>query len=139
MMACKSAGQSGYRRRIIARRCDPDACATRDISVFRSRRARAARIKIKIICRLSEHPLQASDARRCDIAGMKRRDFIALISAALACPSVALAEEAARVYRIYWLSTQAQPDPFLEGFREGLRARGYVEGRNVVLEKHYAI
>jgi putative ABC transport system substrate-binding protein len=36
-------------------------------------------------------------------------------------------------------STQSQPDPFLDGFREGLRARGYVEGKNVALELHYAI
>jgi putative ABC transport system substrate-binding protein len=70
---------------------------------------------------------------------MKRRDFIALVGAALACPAAALAQVSARVYRIYWLSTQAQPDPFLDGFREGLRARGYVEGKNVVLELHYAI
>lgn len=70
---------------------------------------------------------------------MNRRDFIATIGAALVCPAIARADEATRVYRIYWLSTQAQPDPFLEGFREGLRARGYVEGRNVVLELHYAI
>ena len=70
---------------------------------------------------------------------MKRRDFIALVGAALACPATALAQVSARVYRIYWLSTQAQPDPVLDGFREGLRARGYVEGKNVVLELHYAI
>ena len=70
---------------------------------------------------------------------MNRRDFIAFIGAAIACPATAFAEGPARAYRIYWLSTQAQPDPFLEGFREGLRARGYVEGKNVVLELHYAI
>jgi putative tryptophan/tyrosine transport system substrate-binding protein len=70
---------------------------------------------------------------------MNRRDFITLIGAALAAPAIARAEESPRVFRIYWLSTQAQPDPFLEGFREGLRARGYIEGRNVVLDKHYAI
>src|SRR5262245_56701526 len=70
---------------------------------------------------------------------MNRRDFIAFLGAALAAPAIARAEPSQRVYRIYWLSTQAQPDPFLEGFREGLRARGYVEGRNLVLELHYAI
>lgn len=70
---------------------------------------------------------------------MNRRDFIALIGAALATPAIARAQELPRIYRIYWLSTQAQPDPFLEGFREGLRARGYFEDRNLVLELHYAI
>ena len=43
-----------------------------------------------------------------------------------------------RVYRIFWVSTQSQPDPFLDGFREGLRARGYVEGKNLAFELHYA-
>ena len=57
----------------------------------------------------------------------------------MAWPAAALAQDSTRVYRIYWLSTQSQPDPFLDGFREGLRARGYVEGKNVVLELHYAI
>jgi putative tryptophan/tyrosine transport system substrate-binding protein len=70
---------------------------------------------------------------------MKRRDFIAFIGAAMACPAAALAQDSTRVYRIFWLSTQSQPDPFLDGFREGLRARGYIEGKNVVLELHYAI
>ena len=57
----------------------------------------------------------------------------------MAWPVAAFAHDSTRVYRIYWLSTQSQPDPFLDGFREGLRARGYVEGKNVVLELHYAI
>jgi len=70
---------------------------------------------------------------------MRRRDFIALIGAAMACPAAAFAQDSMRVYRIFWLSTQAQPDPFLDGFREGLRARGYIEGKNVALELHYAI
>ena len=57
----------------------------------------------------------------------------------MAWPVAAFAHDSTRVYRIYWLSTQSQPDPVLDGFREGLRARGYVEGKNVVLELHYAI
>ena len=56
----------------------------------------------------------------------------------MAWPAAALAQDPAKVYRIFWVSTQSQPDPFLDGFREGLRARGYVEGKNVVLELHYA-
>jgi len=53
-------------------------------------------------------------------------------------PRVARAQQATRVYRIFWVSTESQPDPFLDGFREGLRERGYVEGKNVVFELHYA-
>ena len=47
-------------------------------------------------------------------------------------------QDSTRVYRIFWVSTDSQPDPFLAGFREGLRARGYVEGKNLAFELHYA-
>ena len=53
-------------------------------------------------------------------------------------PLIARAEEARRLYRIFWVSTETEPDPFLEGFREGLRALGYVEGKTVAFETHYA-
>jgi putative ABC transport system substrate-binding protein len=69
---------------------------------------------------------------------MRRRDFITLAAGALAWPIAARAQEAARVHRILWLSTASGPDPFLDGFREGLRALGYVEGKNIVLQTHYA-
>jgi putative ABC transport system substrate-binding protein len=69
---------------------------------------------------------------------MKRREFIALLGAGMAWPVVTRAQDSTRVYRIFWVSTQSQPDPFLDGFREGLRARGYVEGKNLAFELHYA-
>jgi putative ABC transport system substrate-binding protein len=69
---------------------------------------------------------------------MRRRDFIALAAGALAWPIAARAAETSRVHRILWLSTASGPDPFLDGFREGLRAQGYIEGKNVVLQSHYA-
>ena len=53
-------------------------------------------------------------------------------------PRVARAQRPKKVYRIFWVSTESQPDPFLDGFREGLRERGYVEGKDVVFELHYA-
>ena len=69
---------------------------------------------------------------------MRRRDFIALAAGAMTWPCVARAQQPAKVYRIFWVSTEPQPDPFLEGFREGLRQRGYAEGKDVVFELHYA-
>src|SRR4051812_14687770 len=72
------------------------------------------------------------------LAGMRRRDFIALLGAAMAWPAAARAKDSTRVYRIFWVSTQSLPDPFLEGFREGMRARGYVEGKNLAFDLHYA-
>src|SRR5438067_9750856 len=69
---------------------------------------------------------------------MRRRDFITLLgSAAAAWPPVAVAQQQLKTYRILWLSTGSDPDPFLDGFREGLRERGYVEGKNVVLGLRY--
>lgn len=71
-------------------------------------------------------------------AQMRRRDFIGLVGGAVAWPLVVRAQEARRIYRIFWVSTESQPDPFLDGFREGLRALGYVEGENIAFETHYA-
>ena len=69
---------------------------------------------------------------------MRRRDFIALICVAVMYPRTTRAQQPTKLYRIFWVSTGSQPDPFLDGFREGLRERGYVEGKNVVFELHYA-
>src|SRR5215468_10703520 len=68
---------------------------------------------------------------------MRRRDFIALAFGAVT-PLAAHAQQPTKVYRIFWVSTLSQPDPFLDGFREGLRERGYIEGKNVVFDLHYA-
>src|SRR5436190_18977592 len=70
---------------------------------------------------------------------MRRRDFIRLGgSAAAVWPLVARAQQPTKIHRIFWVSTESQPDPFLDGFREGLRARGYVDGKDVAFELHYA-
>jgi putative tryptophan/tyrosine transport system substrate-binding protein len=70
---------------------------------------------------------------------MRRRTFITVLGgAAVALPLAARAQQPTKIHRIFWASTESQPDPFVEGFREGLRERGYVEGRNVVLELRYA-
>jgi putative ABC transport system substrate-binding protein len=69
---------------------------------------------------------------------MRRRDFIALAGGAAMWSCAARAQQPTKVYRIFWVSTESQPDPFLDGFREGLRERGYVEGKDVVFELHYA-
>src|SRR3954451_1460295 len=69
---------------------------------------------------------------------MNRRDFIALLGGALVWPRVARAQGHTKLYRIFWVSTESQPDPFLDGFREGLRERGYIEGKNFTLELRYA-
>jgi putative ABC transport system substrate-binding protein len=65
---------------------------------------------------------------------MRRRKFIALAGATLMWPCTARAQQLTKIYHIFWVSTESQPDPFLDGFREGLRERGYVEGKDVVFE-----
>jgi putative tryptophan/tyrosine transport system substrate-binding protein len=69
---------------------------------------------------------------------MRRREFIELISAIAVLPLAASAQQPAKIRRIFWASTEAQPDPFVDGFREGLRERGYVEGTDFVLDLRYA-
>jgi putative ABC transport system substrate-binding protein len=73
---------------------------------------------------------------------MDRRAFIAsLAGALLAAPLAAEAQQAAgKVYRVGHLSgsSEAASKPFLVAFREGMRALGYVEGQNWVLDERYA-
>jgi hypothetical protein len=69
---------------------------------------------------------------------LKRRDFITLLAGAAVWPVAARAQQPAKLHRIFWASTESQPDPFVDGFREGLRERGYIEGVNVVLGLRYA-
>ena len=59
------------------------------------------------------------------------------LAAALA-PHVARAQPHQAPARIGWLSAGSQPDPFLDGFREGLRKLQYVEGQTVALEIRHA-
>jgi putative ABC transport system substrate-binding protein len=51
---------------------------------------------------------------------------------------VAPAQQSAKVPRIGVLRQGSPPDPHLEAFKDGLRALGYVEGRNVHLEYRWA-
>src|SRR3954465_2349226 len=62
---------------------------------------------------------------------MRRRELIAGLAAATAAPAVLRAQSAPKVQFILWVSTEAQPDPFIAGFREGMRERGYIEGQNL--------
>src|ERR671916_2350192 len=67
---------------------------------------------------------------------MRRRELIAGLAVA-AWPLVARAQQPGKVH-LLWVSTEAQPDPFIDGFREGMRERGYVEGQNLAFTLRYA-
>jgi putative ABC transport system substrate-binding protein len=69
---------------------------------------------------------------------MRRRELITLLGGAAAWPLAVRAQQSAKIHRIFWASTESQPDPFVDGFRDGLKQRGYIEGKNVVLSLRYA-
>jgi len=62
---------------------------------------------------------------------MRRRNIIAGLTGITAYPFAGRAQQPGKVHTILWVSTEAQPDPFIQGFREGMRELGYVEGRNL--------
>ena len=69
---------------------------------------------------------------------MNRRAFLILSGGLLAAPLAIEAQQAGKSPRIGWLSAGAPPDPFLEGFRDGLRKLGYVEGQTIDFEIRHA-
>jgi putative ABC transport system substrate-binding protein len=73
---------------------------------------------------------------------MKRRAFISLLGGAAVSatlrPFAARAQAPAKVAHIGFLRYASPNEKQLNAFREGLRALGYVEGRNIVIEQRYA-
>jgi putative tryptophan/tyrosine transport system substrate-binding protein len=72
---------------------------------------------------------------------MDRRSFLgSLAGGLLAAPLAAEAQQAGKVYRIGFLgnSTEALEANLVGPFREGLRERGYVEGRDLTIEYRWA-
>ena len=55
-----------------------------------------------------------------------------------AWPHAARGQPAPKTHFVLWVSTEAQPDPFIASFREGMRERGYVEGQNLAFVLRYA-
>src|SRR5690242_4728360 len=70
---------------------------------------------------------------------MKRRAFIAVLGGAVAWPLMARAQQLDRMPRVgyVWIGTPVS-DVSLAGLRQGLSDRGYVIGRNLLLEARYA-
>ena len=64
----------------------------------------------------------------------RRRFLLTSLAGALAAPLAAEAQPAGKVYRIGFLRNGPPPKTFIEGFRQGLRELGYVEGQNITLE-----
>jgi ABC-type uncharacterized transport system substrate-binding protein len=68
----------------------------------------------------------------------RRREFIALLGGAAAWPLAARAQQPTQLARIGFLRAAAPNEKEFNAFRGGLRALGYVEGRNIVIEQRYA-
>ena len=62
---------------------------------------------------------------------MKRRDFITLISAAVAWPLAADAQEPGRTYRIGSLQFSLRSAPWHAAFFDALRQKGFIESQNL--------
>ena len=70
---------------------------------------------------------------------MRRRDFITLLGGAVAAwPIAARAQGADDLPRVAILSPDPAPSDRLPVFLERLRELGYVDGRNIRLDMHFA-
>ena len=77
-------------------------------------------------------------ARADEVIEMKRREFIARLAAAVAWPSAARPQQR-KLWRVGWLDAGSAPRADnLESFRQGLKDLGYTEGRDLVIEQHFA-
>jgi len=64
--------------------------------------------------------------------------ILLLVFGILVTPLAAAAPPAGKVYRIGFLSTNPLPAPVWDALLDGLRERGYSEGRNLVFERRFS-
>jgi ABC-type uncharacterized transport system substrate-binding protein len=67
-----------------------------------------------------------------------RREFIGLLGSAASWPFTAHAQQLEKVARVGFLRQAGPHAKQFDAFRDGLRAAGYVEGRNLLIEQRYA-
>src|SRR5438105_7925233 len=70
---------------------------------------------------------------------MKRRRFLASTLALDSLPRIGLGQSPSKVFRVGWLIGGSAEGSalFLDALRAGLADHGYVEGRNLIIEKRY--
>jgi putative ABC transport system substrate-binding protein len=69
---------------------------------------------------------------------MKRREFITFIGGVATAWPLAVVAQSTRGVRVGFLRQAGPDDKHFDAFRSGLRAAGYVEGRNIAIEQRYA-
>ena len=69
---------------------------------------------------------------------MKLFRLIAIAVAFTVCAALASAQQSQNIPRVGILFIGGRDQPHLEAFKQGLRERGYVEGKNIALEYRYA-
>src|SRR5262245_50387925 len=72
---------------------------------------------------------------------MDRRTFVVRLGVTglgVLTPLTAEAQQAGKVYRIGWLGISTPPAAAQQAFVHTLRANGFVEGHNVVIERRYS-
>jgi putative ABC transport system substrate-binding protein len=72
------------------------------------------------------------------MSDMRRREFITLLGGAAAAWPLAARAQVTMVARIGFLRQAGPHEKQFNAFRDGLRAAGYVEGQNIVIEQRYA-
>ena len=74
------------------------------------------------------------------MSDISRRQVVISAAALLATPAAAAGQQSGKVHRIGFLGSTSPKShgAFVGAFRDGLRERGYVEGKNVVIEYRWA-
>jgi putative ABC transport system substrate-binding protein len=75
---------------------------------------------------------------------MRRRGFIAGLGSVAAWPVVGRAQQSSKIHRVAWVSAsepvadmnESSGDRGYRAFIEELRRLGYIEGRNLILERY---
>lgn len=81
-----------------------------------------------------------STGPRQDRASHTRRILLraVLCGVALAAPLASLAQQQSKVWRIGFLASDSSSTRVYEGFRQGMRELGYVEGKNFIIQWRFA-
>jgi putative tryptophan/tyrosine transport system substrate-binding protein len=71
---------------------------------------------------------------------LRRREFVALFGGATAWPLAAWAQQAGKIYRIGFLANDPTipTQPAGQAFLNGLQESGFIEGKNVTIERRFA-